>query len=53
MKAREKKEKKIAKEAALAEKKRLKEEAKMTKELDAVDKDIEKAKKKIKWKDPK
>ena len=53
MKAREKKEKKIAKEAALAEKKRLKEEAKMTKELDALDKDMEKAKKKIKWKDPK
>ena len=52
MKAREKKEKKIAKEAALAEKKRFKEEAEMTKELDALDKDMEKAKKKIKWKDP-
>jgi len=55
MKAREKKEKKIAKEAALAEKKRLKEEAKMTKELDAIDKDMAKEakKKKIEWKDPK
>jgi hypothetical protein len=55
MKAREKKEKKIAKEAVLAEKKRLKEEAKMTKELDAIDKDMAKEakKKKIEWKDPK
>ena len=55
MKAREKKEKKIAKDAALAEKKRLKEEAKMTKELDAIDKDMAKEakKKKIEWKDPK
>jgi hypothetical protein len=54
MKAREKKEKKIAREAALAEKKRLKEEAKMTKELDAVDKAMAKEakKKKIEWKDP-
>ena len=53
MKAREKKEKKIAKEAALAEKKRLKEEAEMTKELDALDKDMEKEiKKKMQWKDP-
>ena len=54
MKAREKKEKKLAKEAALIEKKKIKEEAKMTKELDAIDKAIEKedSKKKIEWKDP-
>ena len=54
MKARDKKEKKIAREAALIEKKRLKEEAKMTKELDAIDKAMAKEakKKKIEWKDP-
>ena len=39
MKAREKKEEKIAKEAALVEKKRLEEEAKMTKELEKIDKE--------------
>jgi len=61
MKEREKKEKSIAKAKALEEKKRLKEEAEMTKELDAIDKDIEKAKikekvknkNKIEWKEPK
>jgi len=54
MKAREKKEKKLAKEAALIEKKKIEEEAKMTKELDAIDKAMEKedSKKKIEWKDP-
>ena len=39
MKAREKKEEKIAKEAALVEKKRLEEEAKMTKELEKIDRE--------------
>jgi len=39
MKAREKKEKKIAKEAALAEKKRIEAEAKMTKEFEKADKE--------------
>jgi len=39
MKAREKKEKKLAKKAALEEKKRLKEEAKMTKEFNKIDLD--------------
>ena len=39
MEDREKKEKKLAKEAALAEKKRLDEEAKMTKELEKIDKE--------------
>ena len=42
MKAREKKEEKIAKEAALAEKKRLEEELKMTKELEEQDKEAAK-----------
>ena len=40
MKAREKKEKKIAKEVALVEKKRLEEEAKMTKELEKIDREV-------------
>jgi hypothetical protein len=40
MKEREKKEKKIAKEKALAEKKRIEEEAKMTKELEKQDKEL-------------
>jgi len=40
MKAREKKEEKIAKEAALVEKKRLEEEAKMTKELEKIDREV-------------
>jgi hypothetical protein len=61
MKAREKKEKKLAKKAALEEKKRLKEEAKMTKEFNKIDLDDEfdkKVKEKIKnkninWKNPK
>ena len=39
MNDREKKEKKLAKEAALAEKKKLEEEAKMTKELEKIDKE--------------
>ena len=42
MKAREKKEKKIAKEKALAEKKRIEEESKMTKELEKLDKEAAK-----------
>jgi len=42
MKAREKKEKKIAREAALVEKKRLEEELKMTKELEKQDKEAAK-----------
>ena len=46
MKEREKKEKKIAKEKALAEKKRLEEEAKMTKEFEKADREA--AKEKIK-----
>ena len=61
MKAREKKEKKLAKKAALEEKKRLKEEAKMTKEFNKIDLNDEfdkKVKEKIKnkninWKNPK
>ena len=61
MKAREKKEKKLAKRAALEEKKRLKEEAKMTKEFDTIELDTnfdkkvnEKIKNKnINWKNPK
>jgi len=61
MKAREKKEKKLAKKAALEEKKRLKEEAKMTKEFNKIDLDDkfnkkveEKIKNKnINWKNPK
>ena len=61
MKAREKKEKKLAKRAALEEKKRLKEEAKMTKEFNKIDLDDEfnkKVNEKIKnkninWKNPK
>mgnify|MGYP004415747937 FL=1 len=44
MKAREKKEEKIAREAALVEKKRLEEELKMTEELEKIDKDLEKEK---------
>jgi len=59
MKAREKKEKKLAKKAALEEKKRLKEEAKMTKEFEKIEKEIEKEKvitpkkKPVNWKNPK
>ena len=54
---RKKIEKEIAKKAALAEKERLKQEAKMTKEFDEFDKQVEKKieekKKKIEWVDPK
>ncbi len=61
MKAREKKEEKLAKEAALAKKKRLKEELKMTKEFEKQDKEAAKEenkknlkkKKNIEWKNPK
>jgi len=59
MKAREKKEKKIARDAALAEKKKLKEEAKMTKEFEKIDKELEKEKiilpkkKPLNWESPK
>ena len=58
MKAREKKEKKIAKDAALAEKKRIQEEAKTTKEFNKVDEEIKKEvilpkKKPVKWESPK
>ena len=54
MKAREKKEEKLAKEVALVEKKRLKEEIKMTKEFEKIEKEEakKKKKKKIKWVDP-
>ena len=58
MKAREKKEKALAKEAALIEKKRIEEEAKMTKEFEKIDKErnkeikIEKLKP-IDWESPK
>ena len=50
-----KKEKKIAKDAALAEKKRLQEEAKTTKEFDKIDKEeiILPKKKPVKWESPK
>ena len=44
MKARENKEKAIAKKKALEEKKRIEEEIKMTKELEKIDKDLEKEK---------
>ena len=58
MKAREKKEEKIAKDAALAEKKRLQEETKTTKEFEKVDKDMKEKvilpkKKPIDWESPK
>jgi hypothetical protein len=58
MKAREKKEKKIAKDIALAEKKRIQEEAKTTKEFDKIDKEIKEEvilpkKKPINWNQPK
>jgi len=58
MKAREKKEKKIARDAALAEKKRIKEETRTTKEFDKVDKDMKEKvilpkKKPVKWESPK
>ena len=60
MKARKDKEEKIAKEAAIAEKKRIEEEAKMTKEFEKVDLDTtfkkkveEKIKKKVEWESPK
>ena len=44
MKERERKEEEIAKEAALAEKKRIEDEIKMTEELEKIDKDLEKEK---------
>jgi hypothetical protein len=54
MKQREKKEKKIAREIALAEKKREEAEAKTTKEFDKIDKEIEiKKLKPIQWESPK
>ena len=60
MKDREKKEKEIIKKTALAEKKRLKEEAKMTKEFEKIELDTtfdkkvdEKIKKKVEWESPK
>ena len=58
MKAREKKEKKIARDAALAEKKRIKEEAQTTKEFNKVDEEIKKEvilpkKKPVNWESPK
>ncbi len=58
MKAREKKEKKIARDAALAEKKRIKEEAQTTKEFEKVDKDMKEKvilpkKKPVDWESPK
>ena len=58
MKAREKKEKELAKKIALEEKKRLKEEAKMTKEFEKIEKELEKEKiitpkkKPVNWKEP-
>ena len=60
MKAREKKEKALAKKIALEEKKAAKEQAKITKEFEKVDLDTtfdkkveEKIKKKIEWESPK
>ena len=58
MKAREKKEKKIARDAALAEKKRIKEEAQTTEEFNKVDEEIKKElilpkKKPVNWESPK
>ena len=59
MKAREKKEKELAKKIALEEKKRLKEEAKMTKEFEKLEKELEKEKvitpkkKPVNWESPK
>ena len=59
MKQREKKEKKIARDAALAEKKRLQKETKTTKEFEKMDKELEKEKiilpkkKPVKWESPK
>jgi pyruvate/2-oxoacid:ferredoxin oxidoreductase beta subunit len=61
MKARKDKEEKIAKKAALVEKKRIEEEAKMTKEFEKADKEAAKEenkknlknKKNIEWKHPK
>ena len=58
MKAREKKEKKIARDAALEEKKRIQEENKMTKEFNKVDEEIKKEvilpkKKPVNWESPK
>jgi len=57
MKAREKKEKKIARETALAEKKKLQEQSKMTKEFEEIDQEREKVitpkKKPVNWESPK
>ena len=57
MKAREKKEKKLAQEAALAEKKKLQEQSKMTKEFEEIDREREKIikpkKKPVNWESPK
>ena len=58
MKARKDKEEKIAKDTALVEKKRIEEEAKMTKEFDEFDKQVEKKieekkKKPVNWESPK
>jgi hypothetical protein len=57
MKAREKKEKKLAQEAALAEKKKLQEQNKMTKEFEEIDREREKIikpkKKPVNWESPK
>ena len=58
MKEREKKEKALAKKIALEEKKRLKEEANMTKEFEKIDTEFdkkveEKIKKKVEWESPK
>jgi len=57
MKAREKKEKKLAQEAALAEKKKLQEQNKMTKEFEEIDQEREKVitpkKKPVNWESPK
>ena len=57
MKAREKKEKALAKKAALIEKKRIEEEARMTKEFEIIDREKEKIilpkKKPVNWESPK
>jgi len=57
MKAREKKEKKLAQAAALAEKKKLQEQNKMTKEFEEIDQEREKVikpkKKPVNWESPK
>ena len=54
MKQREKKEKKIARDAALAEKKKIEDEIKTTEEFNKIDKDIKiKKLKPIDWESPK